>query len=105
MFNQICFPEFNSNISIDSNVAYFWTNLSICCNIKKNFVKFGFTINYNDHAITWLKNNIPLKDPFEFLGPNILTNLNDKLCQQKEDDKFDCDILNNYSARILDTKY
>ncbi len=37
--------------------------------------------------------------------PNIVTDLNDQLCQQNEDDMFDHDILENYAPQFLDTKY
>ncbi len=69
--------------------------------------KFGLTITINsdEHIIKWVDHSIPLKDPHKFFGPNMLTNLNDQLCQDKEEEMFKCDLLDNYSARILRAKY
>ncbi len=71
-----------------------------------NFLdKFGFAINYNEYIIRWVDHSIPLKDPHEIFGPKMLKNLNDQLCQEKEDNMFDCKILDNYAAQILHTEY
>ncbi len=71
-----------------------------------NFLdKFGFTINYNDNLLLWMDHEIPLKNPDEFFSNNMPIDLNDELCLNKEDNMFDQEILNNYSARILDAKY
>ncbi len=67
--------------------------------------KFCFSINYDDHTVKWVDYIIPLKDSHEFFGPNMLTDLNDQLCQDKEEEIFEHHLLDNYSARILDTKY
>ncbi len=48
-----------------------------------------------------MDHNILLKDPYEFFGPDILTDRNDQLFQQNEDNMFDCDILDNYANQIL----
>ncbi len=53
-------------------------------NFEVNFPdKFRFTINYDEHITTKVNQNIPLQDPHEFFGPDMLTNLNDVWCQQK----------------------
>ncbi len=65
----------------------------------------GFTINYNDNVLQLMDHEIPFKNPDKFFSNNILINLNDKLCLNKEDDMFDQEILNNYVAQILDAKY
>ncbi len=35
----------------------------------------------------------------------MLCDLNDQLCQQKEDNMFDYNIHNNYNAQVFDSKY
>ncbi len=79
------FPDFNSNISIDSHVIYLfeqncWCDLIFGANLID---KFGFTINYYDRILTWVDHNIPRKDPFEYFRLNMFNNLNDELCRQK----------------------
>ncbi len=87
-------------------MAYLF-NQNCQCNIifGANFLdKFGFTINYNDNLLQWMDHKIPLKNPDEFFNKNMLIDLNDILCLNKEDNMFDQEILNNYSARILDAE-
>ncbi len=50
-----------------------------------------------------MDHKIYLKDPYEFLSTNMFIDLSDQLCQDKENDMFDWEILNNYATRILDT--
>ncbi len=52
-----------------------------------------------------MDHEIPLKNPDEFFSKNMLIDLNDEFCLNKEDDMFDREILDNYAARILDAKY
>ncbi len=48
---------------------------------------------------------ISLKNYDEFINNNVFINLNDTICQDRKDDVFDQEILDNYAAKILDTKY
>ncbi len=82
MLSHIRFPEFNSKIDIDSHIAFvFDQNCQCDIILEANFLdKFGFTINYDDHTINWVDHSIPLKDPHELFGSNMLTDLNDQLC-------------------------
>ncbi len=107
MLDHFCFPEFNSNISIDSHVAYVFDQNCQYDIIKgANFLdKFGFSINYDDHTIKWVEHSISLKDPHEFFVTNMLDDFNDQLCQDTEEEIFELNLLDNYSARILDIKY
>ncbi len=66
---------------------------------------FGFTINYADPIIMWVDHGVSLKDPHKFFDPEILNDLNDQLCYNKEDNFFDCKILENYSTWISDDKF
>ncbi len=52
-----------------------------------------------------MDHEIPLKNPDDFFSKNMLIDLNNELCLNKEDDMFDQEILDNYAARILDAKY
>ncbi len=52
-----------------------------------------------------MDHEIPLKNPDEFFSKNMLIDLNDELCLNKEHNMFDQEILNNYAAGILDAKY
>ncbi len=100
-------PEFNGNISIDSQTAYSFDE-----DCRYNFVfgadfldKFGFTINYNDNLLQWMDHEISLKKPDEFFNNNMFIGLNNELCLKKEDNMFDQEILDIYAAQILDMKY
>ncbi len=105
--DHICFPEFNSNISSDSHIAYvFDPNCWYDVIFGADFLdKVGFTTIYDNHTMKWVDHIITLNDPQEFFGPNILTTLNDQLFQNKEGEIFERDLLDNYSTRILDSKY
>ncbi len=104
---KISFPEFNGNISIDSQTAYsFDQSCRYDIIFGADFLdKFGFTINYNNNILQWMDHEIPLKNPDEFFSKNMLIDLNHELCLNKEDDMFDQEILDNYATRILDAKY
>ncbi len=54
--NNLSFPEFNGNISIDSQTAYsFDQDCRYDIIFGANFLdKFGFTINYNDNLLQWM---------------------------------------------------
>ncbi len=52
-----------------------------------------------------MDHEISLKNPDEFFSNNILIELNNQLCQDKEVDIIDQKILDNYAARILDAKH
>ncbi len=52
-----------------------------------------------------MDHEIPLKDPDEFFNKNMLIDLNNELCLNKEDNMFDQEILDIYAIRILDAKY
>ncbi len=52
-----------------------------------------------------MDHDISLKNPDEFFSKNMLIDLNNELCLNKEDNMFDQEILNNYAAIILDAKY
>ncbi len=106
MLNQIHFPEFSSNISIDSHSTYlFEQNCQYNLIFGANWLdKFGFIIIYDDHIITWMDHN-PLKETHEFFGPNMFSNLYYEVFQQNEDSMSDWNILNNNSAWILDARY
>ncbi len=47
----------------------------------------------------------PLKNPDKFIDNIKFIDLKNELCLKKEDDMFDQEILDNYSAWILDAKY
>ncbi len=88
---KLSFPEFNGNISIDSQTAYLFNqNCQYNIIFGANFLdKFGFTINYNDNLLQWMDHKIPLKNPDEFSSNNMLIDLNNELCLNKEGDMLD----------------
>ncbi len=85
LLNQICIPEFNSNISIYSHNTYlFDQNCHYSIILGADFLdKFGFTINYADHIIMWIDLSIPLKDPHKLFCPEMLNDLNNQLSHKK----------------------
>ncbi len=48
---------------------------------------------------------ISLKNPDKYFSTNMFVELNDQSCQDKEDEMFEPEILDNYAAQILDAKY
>ncbi len=51
-----------------------------------------------------MDHEISLKNPDEFFNTNMFIDLNDKLCQDKEDNMLEQEILDNYATQILDDK-
>ncbi len=73
--------------------------------IKFQIFRWKATSNKEIHAtkLTFLEFST-LKDSNEFFDNNMLININDKLCQSKEDNTVDWEILTSATC-ILDTKY
>ncbi len=52
-----------------------------------------------------MDHEISLKDPYDITIHDLFIDLNDKLCQSKEDDMFDQEPLDNNAIWLLDAKY
>lgn len=67
--------------------------------------KFGCNINHDDKVLQWVKHEILVNNLNDFFGIEMLTDLNNNLCQANKDDMFDKNIFKNYAARILHSIY
>ncbi len=83
----ITFPEFNSNIFIDSHAAYLFNEICLNdMNFGSNFLnKFRFTNNYNENILQWTENKILFNNLDECFNTSMSTDLNVKICHDKED--------------------
>ncbi len=96
------FPEFNGNISIDSQIAYLFDKTcqyNIIFGV--NFLdKFGFTMKYNENISPWMDHEISLKIPDKFINNVMFNDLNNRLCQNEEmtwlNEKFSITMLPEY---------
>ncbi len=96
--SNITLPEFNSNITIDSQVAYLFDKKS-----QYNIIfgadhdKFGFTINYNENILKSIDHKISRNNPDEFFKTNMFIDLNDNYAKIK---KTTC-----FNRQLQDAKY
>lgn len=95
LFTEISFPEFNSNISVEKQLAY---------TFEPTFSKSMVSPSIMIKILQLVEHKISLIYP-GFFGKTLLADLNDNLCQTKEQETLDRNIFDNSAARILDRKY
>ena len=108
LLGNIRFQEFNRNITIDKHPALIVDGDGLRYDVifGADFLdKLGFIFDYDNHVVTWMGHELPLRDIHQFFSTSYFHELFLPLEIDQENDHIGETYMDSYATRIMDAKY